>query len=167
MNTLALTKIPYGMFIVSSAFDGKIGGQVANTVFQINSDPATIAISISKQNNTHNLLSNSKKAVISTLTEDASFEFIGIFGFRSSKDFDKFAEIEYKLNSDGIPIVTNFINSYFETEIVSQFETKTHTIFLCKVLNCEVLNDNPTMTYSYYHKVKKGLTPKNAPTFIK
>ena len=59
------------------------------------------------------------------------------------------------------------INSYFETEIVSQFETTTHTIFLCKVLNCEVLNDNATMTYSYYHKVKKGLTPKNAPTFIK
>lgn len=167
MNTLALTKIPYGMFIVSSAFNGKLGGQIANTVFQINSEPATIAISISKQNNTHNLLSNSKKAIISTLTEDADFEFIGKFGFRSSKDFDKFAGIEYKLNSDGIPIVTEFINSYFETEIVSQFETITHTIFLCKVLNCEVLNDNPTMTYSYYHKVKKGLTPKNAPTFIK
>lgn len=167
MNTLALTKIPYGMFIISSAFDEKIGAQVANTVFQINSDPATLAISISKQNNTHNLLSDSKKAVISTLMEDASFEFIGNFGFRSSRDFDKFASIEYKLNSDGIPIVTNFINSYFETEIVSQFETTTHTIFLCKVLNCEVLNDNATMTYSYYHKVKKGLTPKNAPTFIK
>ena len=28
------------------------------------------------------------------------------------------------------------------------------------------INDNPTMTYDYYHKVKKGLTPKNAPTFI-
>ena len=49
MNTLALTKIPYGMFIITSAFDGKIGGQIANTVFQINSNPATIAISISKQ----------------------------------------------------------------------------------------------------------------------
>ena len=167
MNTLALTKIPYGMFIVSSAFNGKIGGQVANTVFQINSDPATIAISISKQNNTHNLLSNSKKAVISVLTEEASFEFIGKFGFKSSRDFNKFATTEYKLNVSGIPIVTEFTNSYFETEIVSQFETNTHTLFLCKVLNCEILNDNLTMTYSYYHKVKKGLTPKNAPTFIK
>ena len=81
MNKLALTKIPYGMFIITSAFDGKIGGQIANTVFQINSNPATIAISISKQNNTHSLLSNSKKAVISTITEDASFEFIGKFLF--------------------------------------------------------------------------------------
>jgi len=166
MNTLALTKIPYGMFIITSAFDGKIGGQIANTVFQINSNPATIAISISKQNNTHSLLSGSKKAVISAITEDASFEFIGKFGFRSSRDFNKFEGIEYKTNENGLPIVTQFVNSYFETEIISQFETETHTVFLCKVINCEVLNDNPTMTYDYYHKVKKGLTPKNAPTFI-
>ncbi|MBO7611278.1 MAG: flavin reductase family protein [Elusimicrobia bacterium] len=166
MNTLALTKIPYGMFIITSAFDGKIGGQIANTVFQINSNPATIAISISKQNNTHFLLSNSKKAVISTITEEASFEFIGKFGFRSSRDFNKFENVEYKTNENGLPVVTQFSNSYFETEIISQFDTLTHTVFLCKVINCEVLNENPTMTYDYYHKVKKGLTPKNAPTFI-
>lgn len=161
----AFTKIQYGMYIITSAFDGKIGGQIANTVFQITSNPATIAISISKQNNTHALLSGSKRAVISAITEEAPFEFIGKFGFRSSRDFDKFAGVEYKTNNDGVPIVTQFVNAYFETEIVSQFETETHTIFMCKVINSMVLNDNPTMTYDYYHKVKKGLTPKNAPTF--
>lgn len=166
MNTLAFTKISYGMFIVTSCFNDKIGGQIANTVFQINSSPATVAVSISKQNNTHFLLSNSKKANISVITEEASFEFIGTFGFRSSRDFNKFENIEYKLNESGIPIVTQFVNSYFETEIISQFETETHTVFLCKVIDCEVLNNNPSMTYDYYHKVKKGLTPKNAPTFI-
>lgn len=167
MDKLAFTKIPYGMFIISSAFDGKIGGQIANTVFQINSDPATLAISISKQNNTHFLLSNSKKAVISVLTESAPFEFIGKFGFRSSRDFNKFENVEYKLNENSMPIVTQFVNAYFETEIISQFETPTHTVFLCKVNNSVVLNDEPTMTYDYYHKVKKGLTPKNAPTYNK
>ena len=165
MDTAAFTKIPYGMYIVTSSFDGKIGGQIANTVFQISSQPATIAISISKQNNTHVLLSGSKKAVISVLTEEASFEFIGKFGFRSSRDFDKFAGVKYKVNNDGVPIVTQFANAYFETDIVSQFETETHTIFMCRVLDSVVLNDIPTMTYDYYHKVKKGLTPKNAPTF--
>lgn len=166
MNTLAFTKISYGMFIITSCFNDKIGGQIANTVFQINSNPATVAVSISKQNNTHFLLSNSKKANISVITEEASFEFIGIFGFRSSRDFNKFEKVEYKLNENGIPIVTQFVNSYFETEIISQFDTETHTVFLCKVIDCEVLNNNPSMTYDYYHKVKKGLTPKNAPTFI-
>ena len=161
----AFNKLQYGMYIITSAFDGKIGGQIANTVFQITSNPAIIAISVSKQNNTHILLTGSKKAVISVVTEESPFEFIGKFGFRSSRDFDKFSGVEYKTNNDGVPIVTQFANAYFETEIVSQFETETHTIFMCKVIDSVVLNDKPTMTYDYYHKVKKGLTPKNAPTF--
>ena len=39
MDKTAFTKISYGMFIITSAADGKIGGQIANTVFQITSDP--------------------------------------------------------------------------------------------------------------------------------
>ncbi|MDD2524298.1 MAG: flavin reductase, partial [Endomicrobiaceae bacterium] len=128
--------------------------------------PATITISISKQNNTHFLLENSKKAVISCLTEDATFEFIGKFGFRSSRDFDKFSEVNVIKNVNKIPIVTTFANAYFETDIISSLDINTHTLFLCKVNNSVVLNDNQTMTYDYYHKVKKGFTPKNAPTYI-
>ena len=165
MDMASFTKIPYGMYIITSSFNGKIGGQIANTVFQISAQPATLAISISKQNNTHILLSGSKKAVISVISEDAPFEFIGKFGFRSSRDFDKFSGVEFKTNNDGVPIVTQYINAYFDTEIVSRFETETHTVFMCKVIDSVVLNDKPTMTYDYYHKVKKGLTPKNAPTY--
>lgn len=166
MDNLALTKIHYGMFIVTSAFDGKTGGQISNTVFQITSNPATIAISISKQNNTHFLLENSKKFAVSCLTEEASFEFIGKFGFKSSRDFDKFAGTEFIANPNNIPIVTNFTNAYFEADIISVFDIETHTLFLGKITNAVVLNDKPSMTYDYYHKVKKGFTPKNAPTFI-
>lgn len=166
MDNLALTKIHYGMFIVASAFDGKTGGQISNTVFQITSSPATIAISISKQNNTHFLLENSKKFAVSCLTEEASFEFIGKFGFKSSRDFDKFAGTEFITNPNNIPIVTNFTNAYFEADIISVFDVQTHTLFLGRITNAVVLNDKPSMTYDYYHKVKKGFTPKNAPTFI-
>ncbi|MEA5001084.1 MAG: flavin reductase family protein [Endomicrobiaceae bacterium] len=166
MNASAFAKIPYGMFIITSAFDGKIGGQTANTVFQITSNPATIAVSISKQNNTHLLLDKSRKAVISCLTEEAPFEFIAKFGFRSSKNFDKFSGINFTKNADGIPVIETYANAYFETEIISTMDADTHTLFLCKTVNAVLLNDKPTMTYDYYHKVKKGLTPKNAPTYI-
>jgi len=166
MDKKALTKIHYGMFIITSSFEGKSGGQIANTVFQITSDPATVAISISKQNNTHFLLEKSGKFAISCLTEEASFEFIGKFGFRSSRDFDKFAGTNFINGQNSIPVVTDFANAYFEADIISVLDTETHTVFLGKLTNAAVLNDKPSMTYDYYHKVKKGLTPKNAPTFI-
>jgi ferric-chelate reductase [NAD(P)H] len=166
MDKNALTKIHYGMFIITSAFDGKTGGQIANTVFQITSNPPSIAISISKQNNTHFLLEKSGKFAASCLTEEASFEFIGKFGFRSSRDFDKFAGTNFINGQNGIPVVTDFANAYFEAGIISVLDTETHTVFLGKLTNAAILNDKPSMTYDYYHKVKKGFTPKNAPTFI-
>jgi flavin reductase (DIM6/NTAB) family NADH-FMN oxidoreductase RutF len=50
MNPKALQRIGYGVYIVSSKKDGSINGQIANTVFQITSEPPTIAVSINKQN---------------------------------------------------------------------------------------------------------------------
>jgi hypothetical protein len=44
-------------------------------------------------------------------------------------------------------------------------ETDTHTIFLGEVTDAGNLAQDTPMTYSYYHKVIKGTTPKNAPTF--
>ena len=47
MDLKALYNISYGMYIVSSKKDNRINGQIANTVFQTTSEPATIAVSVS------------------------------------------------------------------------------------------------------------------------
>ena len=46
-------------------------------------------------------------------------------------------------------------------------ETDSHTVFLGKVLDADNLENAPAMTYSYYHTVVKGKSPKNAPTYLK
>ena len=56
MNTKALYSIGYGVYIVCSKKGDKINGQTANAVMQITSDPATVAISINKQNFTHDYI---------------------------------------------------------------------------------------------------------------
>ena len=50
MNLNALHKIGYGMYIVGSHKGEKLNGQIANTVFQITSEPPTVAVSINKNN---------------------------------------------------------------------------------------------------------------------
>ena len=45
-------------------------------------------------------------------------------------------------------------------------ETSTHTVFLGEVVEGDILKNEPAMTYAYYHKVVKGKSPKNAPTYI-
>ena len=65
MDLNTLYNIGYGMYIVSSKSGEKFNGQIANTVFQITSEPPTIAISINKQNLTHKFIEESKIFTIS------------------------------------------------------------------------------------------------------
>ncbi|MGE5473183.1 MAG: flavin reductase family protein [Ignavibacteriales bacterium] len=167
MNTKVLHKISYGMYIVSSEMDGKFNGQVANTVIQISSEPATIAVSINKQNLTHEYISNSKKFSISILSEETPMTFFGTFGFKSGRDIDKFKEINYKIGQTGIPIVLDYSIGYIETELINKIDVETHTIFIGKIIDAEVTGEENPMTYDFYHKVRKGLAPKAAPTYIK
>ena len=42
----------------------------------------------------------------------------------------------------------------------------THTIFAGEVVGAEVIREGEPMTYAYYHQVKRGTTPKTAPSYI-
>ena len=53
MDLNVLHNIGYGMYVVSSNKGDLLSGQIANTVFQITSEPVTVAVSINKKNLTH------------------------------------------------------------------------------------------------------------------
>ncbi len=167
MNLKAIQKICYGVYIISSKMDGKINGQIANTAFQITSDPPTLAISINKQNLTHEFIESSKVFAVSILSKFAPMTLIGKFGFKSGRDTDKFADTKYKTGTTGAPVVLDSTIGYLECEVVSMTDVGTHTIFIGKVVDCDVLSDSEAMTYTYYHQVKGGKEPKTAPTYVK
>jgi len=168
MNTAAFHKISYGLYVISSIKGNKYNGQIANTVFQVTSEPPTIGVSINKQNLTHEFIQSSRKFTVSIISQSTPMPFIGTFGFKSGRDIDKFAGINHKVGETGIPILLDNIIAYIEAELVNELDCGTHTIFIGKVVNCDVLasNDEP-MTYAYYHEVKRGKAPKTAPTYLK
>ncbi|AKL97908.1 flavin reductase family protein [Endomicrobium proavitum] len=167
MDLNALTKLHYGVYILSSAADGKMSGQTTNSVMQVTSDPVQIAACVSKQNFTYELINKSGKFSISAISQEAPFKFIGNFGFKSGRNINKFENIEHYI-SNGIPVVTQHATAVFELELVQKIDLGTHEIFIGKVTEMKITdNSQTTMTYEHYHKVKGGLTPKNAPTFGK
>ncbi len=167
MNTRAFRKLSYGLYIVSSRSGERLNGQIANSVFQVSSDPATIAISLNKQNLTHDYVRDSRVFSVSVLSKDTPMTFIGRFGFKGGRDIDKFADIGYRTGVTGAPIVTDFSVAYVEAEVIGETDCATHTVFIGKVADCGVLSEAEPMTYAFYHEVKGGKSPKNAPTFIK
>jgi ferric-chelate reductase [NAD(P)H] len=166
MDLSALQKISYGVYVVSSHDDKKLNAQIANSVLQITSEPATVAVSINKKNLTHEFIKDSEVFAVSILCQTTPLPFIGNFGFKSGRDIDKLKNINYRLGQTGSPIVTDNAVSYLETEVLQDIDAGTHTIFIGKVVAAEILNEEPVMTYEYYHQVKRGTTPKTAPTYI-
>jgi len=166
MDLKALYKLGYGLYIVSSHKGKKLNGQVANTVFQITSQPPTIAVSINKENLTYEYIKQSQVFTASILAQDTPLAFIGHFGFKSGRDIDKLKGINYKIGVTKAPIVTDHTLAYLEARVTQEVDAGTHSIFIGKLVGAEVIGEGEPMTYAYYHQVKRGTTPKTAPSYI-
>ena len=166
MNTKTLHKLSYGLYVVTSTRDGRLNGQIANTVIQVTSEPPTIAVSINRSNLTWEFIRESRVFAASVLCEATPMIFIGRFGFKTGRDIDKFDGVNYKIGETGTPVVLENAVAYLEARVSQELDVGTHTIFIGEVVNAEVISEGVCMTYEYYHQVKGGKTPRKAATYI-
>lgn len=165
MNKSAFHKLSYGLYVVTSGKEGRFNGQIANTVFQVTSEPPTVAVSINKENFTHECITASRRFAVSILEEATPMTMIGQFGFKCGRDINKFEGIGTRIGATGVPIVTDHAVAFIEAEVVGELDCGTHTIFLGRTVECDLLAAGEPMTYAYYRGVKGGRSPKNAPTY--
>lgn len=163
----ALHDIGYGLYIVSASCEGKLNGQIVNTVFQVTSDPPRIAVAVHKDNLTHEFIQGSGAFAVSILDQETPFPFIGTFGFKSGRDIDKLSKCSYRIGESGAPIVTENALSVMESKVIGEMDIGSHTIFVADVIAADVLKKGVALTYKHYHTEKKGKSPKNAPTYVK
>jgi len=166
MNTKALRNLSYGLYVVASQKQGKLNAQIANTVGQVTSEPPTISVCINKQNMTHEFITESKVFTASILSQDTPLSFIGHFGFKSGREVDKLKDVNYKLGVTKAPIILDHSLAYLEARVIDQVDVGTHTVFIGELVGADVIKEGEPMTYAYYHQVKRGTTPKTAPSYI-
>jgi rubredoxin/flavin reductase (DIM6/NTAB) family NADH-FMN oxidoreductase RutF len=167
MDPKIFFKLSYGLYVIGSHKEGTLNGQIANTVFQISSEPATIAVSLNKNNLTNEFVKASKVFSVSVLPKSTDLTFIGHFGFKSGREIDKYQTIQFKKGVTGAPIQSEKSIGYLEAEVINSIDLETHTVFIGKVINSEVFNDDEPMTYAYYHQIKRGSAPPTAPLPLK
>ncbi len=166
MEIKALQKISYGMYVVTSGKESRCNGQIANTVVQVTSNPETVAVAINKKNYTYSLLHESRIFAVSILSKGAPLKFIGDFGFRCGRDVDKFEGKNYKIGKTGTRIVLDNAVACLEAEVIKEVDCGTHSLFIGKLVDAEILNNQEPMTYAVYREIKGGGTPQTAPTYI-
>lgn len=165
MNKEIFKSVSYGMYIVSSNLDKELVGCVINTFCQINSIDSLVSISLNKNNYTNEVIRKGRRFSVSVISNDTKREVIGKFGYSSSRDINKFDGISYDMIG-GLPVVLENVCGYFICEVVNIIDCNSHDIIVARVVEACKLEDRIPMTYKYYHEVLKGLSPKNAPTFI-
>ena len=156
MNTNAMFKIGYGLYVLTAKENAFDNGCIINTVSQVTSSPNRITVAVNKANKTHDMILATGEFNVSVLTQAASFDIFKAFGFRSGKDTDKF--VDYKnvaRSANGIYYVTESTNSYISAKVVNATDLGTHTLFLADVTDCDILSEATSVTYDYYHKYIK------------
>ena len=95
MDTNALFKIGYGLYVLTAQENGKDNGCIINTVMQVTSDPLQVAIAVNKKNYTNEMISRTRKFNVSILAEGTKFDLFKHFGFQSGANVNKFENYTY------------------------------------------------------------------------
>lgn len=165
MDYQAFDKLSYGLYLITSEADGKAAGCVVNTFGQVTVTPVQVTVAIHKDNQTTQTILDSGKFAATVLSESATMELIGRFGFQSSRDIDKFAGFATARDTNGMPYVTEQCAARFACTVVNKIDLGTHILFVARVDDWAVVDDVPPLTYRDYHFVKKGLTPPKASSY--
>ena len=151
-NKKITRKITQGMYVLTT----KNGGCIVDAVLQISAgDNPLIAVAVMKKNYTNELLKKHDTFALSVLGMDVNPKIIETFGFHSMKEIDKFKEVEIG-EVEGINIIKNSLG-YMVCEKLDMIENETHTLFIGRMIEADVLEDKEAMSYGYYQEHKEEL----------
>lgn len=157
----ALFKLSYGLFILSAKTGTQDNACIINTVMQVSDNPKMLAITVNKNNYTHDMIFDSGIFNLSVLTTDTPFTLFETFGFSSGRDTDKFKGIkDVNRSENGLIYLDKNANAFFSCKIVSTADCKTHTLFIAEITEAKTLSDKISVTYQYYFD---NIKPKPKP----
>ena len=152
IDLTALFNIGYGLYVVTSNDGNKHNGLIVNTVMQVTNTPNRIAVTINKDNYSHDVIKATGKMNVNCLTTEAPFKVFEAFGFVSGRNVNKFENCEPFISENGLVYLPHYINAYISLEVEQYVDLGTHGMFICGVTEAKVINNQESITYSYYHK---------------
>lgn len=167
MDLKAFFKMSYGIYLITSRSGEQLSGYIANTAFQVTAEPPKIAISCHKDNISARVIGESGVFALSVLERDSDAGLIGLFGYQSGNEDEKFKRVNYKMGNNGVPVILTHAIASFECRVVDKFDVGTHFLFIGEVTESEILNaEKEPLTYAYFRNEMKLMAPERAPTYV-
>ena len=145
-------KISQGMYILTT----NEGGCIVDAVSQVSaSENPLISVAVMKNNYTNELLHKNDKFALSVIGHNNNPALIKTFGFNSMRNINKFENVE-TTEVNEIKIINDSLG-YMVCEIIERIDNDTHTLFIGKLVNCDVFKDEEAMSYQYFQEHKDEL----------
>ncbi len=156
MDSKALYKISYGLYVVGTKIDGEYAGCVVDALIQSTSAPVpTVILCSIQKNQTNTAIKQTGAFTVSILGTDVDPFVIGNFGFQSGRDTDKWSNVPHKI-ADGLPVLEKAV-AYLRCKVTDMKELSTHTAFFCEVTDAWQGEGAP-LIYGDYQKDMKSQT---------
>lgn len=160
VDNTALFNIGYGLYVVTSNDGTKDNGFVCNTVCQVTNTPNRVAVTINKQNYSHDTIKATGKMNVNCLSTEAPFKVFEVFGFQSGRDVNKFEGCTPLRTENGLVCLPKYVNAVISLEVDEYIDLDTHGMFISTVTEAQNLSKVETMTYTYY---QSNVKPKPQP----
>ena len=148
----ALFNIGYGLYVVTSNDGKKDNGLIVNTITQVTNTPNRVAVTINKENYSHHVINQTGIMNVNCLSIDAPFSVFEQFGFVSGRNVDKFENCKPNRSDNGLVFLPRYINSFMSLKVEQYIDLGTHGMFICSITEARVINNQETMSYTYYHE---------------
>lgn len=164
MNNDFLSRVEYGLYLLSARENEFDNGCIINTLCQITSSPIKIMVAVNKENKTCEMIKNTGEFNISVLSQTAEYEIYERFGFQSGKSKDKFSDFDgAKRGNNGILYLEKGANSYFGAMVINSIDMGTHIMFIAQPTEGMVISDEKSATYEYYqNNIKPDFSDKKS-----
>lgn len=160
VDNTALFNIGYGLYVVTSNDGTKDNGFVCNTVCQVTNTPNRVAVTINKQNYSHDTIKATGKMNVNCLSTETPFKVFEVFGFQSGRNVNKFEGCTPLRTENGLVCLPKYVNAVISLEVEQYIDLDTHGMFICAVTEAQNLSKVETMTYTYY---QSNVKPKPQP----
>ena len=166
IDNKALYSLGYGLYLLTVRENGKDNGCIINTLMQVSGSPATLALSVNKDNLTHDMLLRTGRFTAGVLTNDVPYDYIARFGLQSGRETDKFAGTAPSRGENGLAAPEDHVCALLSGKVIDTMDCGSHTLFRAEITESRVLNSKTPVTYAEYHaRIKpKAAAPKTDKT---
>lgn len=138
----AMSQFASGVTIVTAAHAGRLYGMTVASFASLSLNPPLVLICVGRKMQTHDAIVGSKRFGVSVLAQEQQH----LSGHFASKLDDKFAGIDYRLGSSGVPLLGGAICT-LECALHEHLGGGDHSIFVGRVEEADTTDGAPLVYF--------------------